>query len=73
LSSCRHGYTSRATVKDARIDPDFRPVVEERLLDLGGIFGIEDFLSGWFKDAPFDSLKYAPFYQNTCALNAFAT
>ena len=54
---CRHDYTSRAIVADAQIDPDFQPVVEDRLLDLGAIFGIEDFLSGWFKDAPFESLK----------------
>ncbi len=54
---CRHDYTSRSIVSDAQIDPDFQPVVEDRLLELGAIFGIEDFLSGWFKDAPFDSLK----------------
>ena len=70
LAHCRHGYTSRAVVKDAQIDPAFRPVVEERLLDLGAIFGIEDFLSGWFKDAPFESLKcvsalFAPTDQHT--------
>ena len=53
----RHRYTSAAVPKDARINPDWQPVVEERLLGLGKIHGIEDFLSGWFHGAPFESLK----------------
>ena len=53
----RHRYTSAAIATDARINPEWQPVVEERLLGLGKIHGIEDFLSGWFHGAPFESLK----------------
>ena len=27
------------------------------MLHLGSIFGIQEFMSGWFKDAPFESIK----------------
>ena len=56
-AACRHRHTSAAIATDARIDPEWQPVVEERLLGLGKIHGIEDFLSGWFHGAPFESLK----------------
>ena len=42
------------------MDPAFRAVMEERLLELGSHFGIEDFFSGWFRDAPFESIRSAP-------------
>lgn len=44
-------------MKDAAIDSDFQAVVEDRLLDLGTIFGFEDFLCGWFRGAPFEKIK----------------
>jgi len=31
-------------------------VVEQRLLELGSIFGIDDFLTGWFHGVPFDQV-----------------
>ena len=43
-------------ITDAAIDPAFQGVVEKRLLELGSIFGIDDFLSGWFHGAPFDEI-----------------
>ncbi len=41
------------------MDPAFRAVMEERMLELGTHFGIEDFFSGWFRDAPFESIRSA--------------
>ncbi|CAL8466496.1 g6032 [Coccomyxa elongata] len=44
------------TEADAAIDPDFHGVVERRMLELGCIFGIQDFLSGWFHGVPFNQI-----------------
>ncbi|BDA41216.1 hypothetical protein COCOBI_01-8710 [Coccomyxa sp. Obi] len=44
------------TEADAAIDPGFQGVVERRMLELGCIFGIQDFLSGWFHGVPFDQI-----------------
>ena len=55
---CRYRRTSNIliTEADAAIDPDFHGVVERRMLELGSIFGIQDFLSGWFHGVPFDQI-----------------
>jgi hypothetical protein len=53
----RYRFTSAAVIRDAAISPDFQSVVEARLLNLGSIFGFEDFLSGWFRGAPMEKIK----------------
>ena len=53
----RYNLTSNTVVRDAAIDPARAPVIEDRLLELGSVFGIEEFLSGWFKGAPFESIQ----------------
>ena len=52
----RYDITSNAEVRDAAIDPARAHVIEDRLLELGSVFGIEEFLSGWFKGAPFEAI-----------------
>jgi hypothetical protein len=42
---------------NARIDPERQALVEERLLELGTVFGIQEFMSGWFKGAPFEAIQ----------------
>ena len=53
----RYHHLSSARVTDAAIDPHRQRIVEDRLLDLGAVFGIQEFLSGWFKGAPFEAIK----------------
>jgi len=57
----RYSYASKGAVENAHVDPAFRAVMEDRLLELGSHFGIEDFFSGWFRDAPFETIKFALF------------
>ena len=53
----RYSDASKSAVGNAHVDPAFRAVMEDRLLELGTHFGIEDFFSGWFRDAPFESIR----------------
>lgn len=55
----RYSHASKGAVENAHVDPAFRAVMEDRLLELGSHFGIEDFFSGWFRDAPFESIRSA--------------
>lgn len=56
MTACRYGHTSGTLITDAAIDPCFQGVVEDRMLELGSIFGIDDFLSGWFHGVAFDQI-----------------
>jgi len=64
----RCSYASKGAVENAHVDPAFRAVMEDRLLELGSHFGIEDFFSGWFRDAPFETIKSALFLCNISPL-----
>ena len=57
IDACRYRHISTTAVQNAHVDPAFRAVMEDRLLELGSHFGIEDFFSGWFRDAPFESIR----------------
>ena len=48
------------------MDPAFRAVMEDRMLELGTHFGIQDFFSGWFRDAPFETIRSAQPDSHSC-------
>ena len=66
LHADRYNHASKAAVENAHVDPAFRAVMEDRLLELGSHFGIEDFFSGWFRDAPFESIRCALLDKHGC-------
>lgn len=67
----RYRHASKAAVENAHVDPAFRAVMEDRMLELGTHFGIEDFFSGWFRDAPFETIRSAqPDSRSCCAVRA---
>lgn len=49
-----HVVNSRWT---ENIDVDRVQQVKERFLELPGVLSIQDFLSGWFHGAPFESIR----------------
>lgn len=60
VPATRYRYASSTAAENARVDPAFRAVMEDRLIELGGHFGIADFMSGWFRDAPFETIRCVP-------------